>query len=413
MPQIMLARGIVKIYDNEMRRIILIKMYQVLITVSLLMTSHNATALIIQHESQIAKFISVSDIHFDPFLGCDELPKPCVILDELRATNYKVWANVLAKYKNKTHARYQQDTNYALLESLFYNLKTISLETNPQFVLILGDFLAHNFHKKYKKFSGDKSPAGYQKFVKQTLQFLTYEINKTFPITDVYPAVGNNDSYTGNYSVVPKGTFLQDAGDIWSVLIKSKIAQESFHKNFATAGYYAVTLTKKNLRLIMLDTVLFYPKIQSEKARLFAKKQLSWLRDELLMAQRNHHAVLLAYHIPATLVTPLTTIKEFWQSSYIIEFTSIIKEFSTIIVGILPGHIHIDMFRLINPWKNVIELPVIYTPSISPVYGNNPSFKIFSYNINTLHFENIDTYFYPLKNTNAEWRKEYNRNYIY
>ena len=97
-------------------------------------------------------------------------------------------------------------------------------------------FLAHQFPEQYVKYSGDESQADYQVFTKKTLQYLAYKLNQATPQIDLYPVLGNNDSYNGNYNTEPQGAFLKDATDIFSTLIKNKNSRENFIHEFPNAG---------------------------------------------------------------------------------------------------------------------------------------------------------------------------------
>lgn len=363
------------------------------------------------------EFISIADIHFSPFVGCEQLARPCIIVSQLRKENYQRWAQVLSKYNIKNPIRYYQDTNYSLLKLTLLELQKVNQQEHPYFVLILGDFLAHDFRKKYIQYSGDSSFTGYQQFVKKTLQFLTYQIEQIFPKIDIYPAIGNNDSYTGDYEIVTKGKFFRETATTWDEFIKNKTNLENFRHSFPVAGYYAVILpTHGSLRLVMLNTVLFSAKIKENNVKEAAKKELAWLKSQLALAEVQHQSVLIAFHIPfgidgySTIMSLFETIMPFWRPETSQEFAAILKQFPTTIVGILPAHIHTDIFRLVV-LKQGIDIPVTFTPSISPIFGNNPGIKVFSYDDSTSRLSGFNTYFYALNS--LKWGKVYSFSNIY
>src|SRR5688572_17290688 len=115
------------------------------------------------------RFISVADIHFDPFIGCETAPHPCSLLSKLQQSRYQDWEKIFEAYRQPI-SEYYQDTNYPLLKSTLAELNLVNEQDHPQFVFILGDFLAHHFRQKYRKYSGDRSIESYQAFVKKTLQ---------------------------------------------------------------------------------------------------------------------------------------------------------------------------------------------------------------------------------------------------
>jgi sphingomyelin phosphodiesterase acid-like 3 len=370
------------------------------------------------------KFITVADIHFNPFASCEKKSSPCATATALRQAPYQVWDAILARAGYQLAPRYHQETNYFLLKSTIAELARITRQEKPAFILVLGDFLAHGFSQKYKKYAGDPSTAGYQAFVKKTLQFLTAELKKITSAVAIYPVIGNNDSYTHNYEVVPQGAFLQDAATIFSLLINDKIAQAEFRQQFSNGGYYAITLTEKNKRLIILNSVLFNTNYHTAAMQKAAAAQLTWLAAQLNLAKQQHQKVLLAFHIPPGVNTflaiklPYKIIHYFWQPVFWQAaatelFLETVKPFSTTIIGILAAHIHADAFQLIKS-ADADYIPVLFTPSISPIYGNNPGYKLFSYDKKTFQLVNVDTYYYPLDSLSAaQWKKEYNFNTIY
>lgn len=365
-------------------------------------------------ENSSAKFISIADIHFNPFADCSVFKNSCKVIDKLRAAKYQEWATIFSQYGDKAITSNFHDTNYPLLVTTLNELQRINQQEKPAFVLILGDFLGHDFRRLYKKYSKDKTQEGYQAFVKKTLQYLTYEFEHVFPNIDVYPVVGNNDTYSGDYKFIPKGQFFQDATDIWSVLIKNKINQLNFKKEFPIAGYYKVMIPlTENHQLIILNTVLFSAHNRNKTVKEFALGELQWLNKQLQEAEEHHQKILLAYHIPAgidvyaTLKAKFRELSEFWYPGYSEQLKNELQKYPNSVSSIFAGHIHMDTYQAIT-LRNFANTPVRITPSISPIYGNNPGFKVITYDTKTLQLKRIDTYSYPLnqKTSPSIWTKD-------
>ncbi len=372
------------------------------------------------------KFITIADIHFNPFIGCDQLSSPCPIISELRTANPQSWDLIFQKYQDKIKTNYHQDTDYVLLQSTLTELQMLTQQQHPTFILILGDFLAHDFPAQFKKYSNDESVTDYQAFTKKMLQYVTYKLNQAAPTTTIYPVLGNNDSYNGNYKIDPNGLFLKDTATIFSALIKNnKNALIEFKDEYPNAGYYAVTLAQKNQRLIVLNSVLFSARHSSATQKNAAEKQLVWLQKQLNNAKQKRQPVLIALHIPFGIDVFLGTQMQsdlirhfshplFLQSTYYKRIISLLQRYSDTVAAILPAHTHHDNFQLIATNTHKQYIPSILTPSISPIYGNNPGLKIFSYNDQTFELVNFDTYIYPLDKAKAiKWEKEYNFNNSY
>lgn len=343
-------------------------------------------------------FMSIADIHFDPFIYCTQ--KPCAVIENLRRSPVASWQSILTK-QTGPFSYYGQDTNYRLLSFILLRAKYIEKQLPIQFVLVLGDFLAHDFKRHYKKYSTDRHGREYQLFVKKTLEFLTSQLTQALPKTHFYMAVGNNDSYQGNYTADPNGNFFHDMAHLWSRSSKDKSNQSSIEKSFASGGYYAIdSPQQKNLRIIVLNSTLFSYKEKGNQINEAALKELFWLHQQLKSAQQNQQKVLLAMHIPDAMNVSLTakirlfTLFDFWQAQYRKIFQAQLKQFSKQIVGILTAHTHAETLEILTIDHN--EILQASTPSVSPIFGNNPSISLFTYSPTTNQLARFHTYYFPL-----------------
>lgn len=374
------------------------------------------TSTIIAGNAELPAFISIADIHFDPFFGCTLPNKSCIILKKLQNSNYKEWGAIFDSGNEQAFSTVSQDTNYPLFRSTLHELADIAKRTHPKFILILGDFLAHDFPEKYKQFSENDSTSTYEEFVKKTLQFMTYQIRLAMPEIDIYPVVGNNDTYSGDYQVIVNGEFLKNTALIWKKFLINKKNQQNFEKQFTYAGYYTVTIpSNEKLKIIILNTVLFSVENKSKRVKMAAFEQLKWLEQQLNLAKNNNQHILLVFHIPdginiyATLKNKLT-IQNFWHTDDSDEFKKILKKYAKSISTILPAHIHVDSINVLA-MHYLEQIPVIFTPSISPIFGNNPAFKLFMYHPDTFQIDQENTYFYPIDfGKKGTWKMEYSLN---
>lgn len=344
-------------------------------------------------------FMTLADIHFDPFVACGW--RTCPLIQRLKEAEPAQWPAIL-QTNDKKLSGCGEDSNYLLLHTMLAAAKEKAAAQHVQFVLVLGDFIGHKSRKKYKQYTGDHSRAGYQQFIRKILQFLNAELAKSFPGLDVYMAVGNNDSYQNNYVSDTGGAFYRETATLWSTLINNPAARATMRNEFSNAGYYAITLPDQaNMRLIVLNTVLFSYKAKGRNIEQSAQEELNWLQQELQTAKVNRQHVIIALHIPpnfdiyATPRIKLFTLVKLWKSVYIERFKTQLTQFAPEITGIFAGHLHSDWLQI---WMlNKQEIPIIGTPSISPIFCNRPGFKIFSYSpaTLTLNLDNVATY-YPL-----------------
>lgn len=368
-----------------------------------------------------AGFLSLADIHFNPFASCEISEVACPLVEELRQNPANQWREILLRYQ--THLPiYKNDTNYPLLQSALNAAKYQAHSQQIHFVVILGDYLAHRFKEQYLHYSMDKTGVGYAAFVKKTLEFLTQEIATTFPSQNIYFVIGNNDSYVGNYISQPNGAFYQDTAALWSKLLKSSAAVLAMQHSFPKGGYYSVDLTA-HLRLLLLNSVLFSQKAAGTAVNQAAQQELTWLHQELLQAKRKNKKVLIALHIPpvvdvySSLGRSPYKVIGLWKPRYTERFQQELCLFSDNVIGILAGHLHMDSFQLIHCHRTLGRgrvkssmIPITSTPAISPVFGNNPAFKIYRYSDAAL--ENFRTYFDSLEKSTG-WQEEYDFKALY
>lgn len=360
--------------------------------------------------NESVNFISVSDIHFDPYFSCPRLlTRPCPLIQKLRQSPASVWSKLLAKYDTKL-PRYRFDSNYPLLDSSMQFARQLAEQKQAKFVLILGDFLGHHYRQNYRHYSRDYSIEGYQSFVTKTFEFLTNELLQAFSNIDVYSVVGNNDSFQGDYYTEVNGRFFKTIQNIWMPLIKDPKNKAAMVTTFHEAGYYSIHV-RPNLKIILLNSVLFSTKAKGKFVSYAAEQQLKWFHHELQVAKKQHQKVFIAMHIPpgidvyATSQLRLFRIVELWRTNYTEAFENELKEFASEILGVFAGHLHSDWFQVLT-LNDVHRVPMLGTPAISPIYGNNPGFKLYTYSADAglVHFE---TYYYTL-DREKKWELEQN-----
>lgn len=342
-------------------------------------------------------FLAFADIHFDPFAACYGKTVPCSLLERLRAASVNDWPMMLSA-GDQSAPRYRRDTNYVLLTQSLLEAKTAAKKNHADFVLVLGDTLGHDFQRYYKKYTRDKKMIGYRDFVHKTLEFVNRELSRTFPDTSVFMVTGNNDTYSRNYQSVPRGLFFARTGALWSTLIKDADSRAAMRRAFSAGGYYAVDVPGDSaVRLIVLNSVLFSVKAIGAAAEQAASDQLGWLHDQLQQAKQHHQRILIALHIPpgidvyATRRWRLFTLLEFWKSDPLARFKRELAPYHSQIIAIFSGHLHYDWSQSLRV-DGLHDIPVVSVPSVSPFFGNDPSFKIYHYSAVSGGVNEIDTY---------------------
>jgi len=350
-------------------------------------------------------FLSISDIHFDPFYDQSLVPK-------LEQAEVEEWKEIFAGSQVTAVSTYGSDVNYPLLRSTLAALR--SADPQPDFILISGDFLGHGFNKYFQKQTGNLGTEVYQSFVRKTIGFVALQLREAFPGVPIYPALGNNDSYCGDYQTEPAGPFLAALREIWRPLIGS--AAGTFDETFPLGGFYSVPHpTVPRQRIVVLSSIFFSPKYQNAcgSAGDPAALQLGWLAYTLQRAALTGETVWIVEHIPpgidvfSTLYakggTCQTNPVPLWQAEALSSYQQILAAAPGTVAASFAGHTHIDDFRLPAGVGFVHG-----TPAVSPIYNNNPGFQVFTYDRASGALADFRTYYLDVSAAEGTpWAMEY------
>ncbi|MEO8665606.1 MAG: hypothetical protein ABI462_08910 [Ignavibacteria bacterium] len=361
------------------------------------------------------RFLNFSDVHFDPFYDT-------TLVIKLMRTDYKKWEKVFLTSPIKMLSRYGNDSNYPLFKSSLQDMK--ARIPYPEVIIITGDFMSHNFNENFEKYSGTNSTGERDNFIKKTIGFTQFMITKYFPSSQIFVTVGNDDADCGNYMVKPGGKFLREFSRLWSKHISIKDQSKSFNYTFKKDAYgMAGFRGSKDRKMIILNTIFFsagYKNLCGDTLADPGSDELTWLRETLKNCRTQGFKTWLSFHIPPG-IDIYNTIhgsgsceeKVFtsWKEKYNDAFLRIVKDYKDVITGAFGGHYHRDDFRVIYDEKDPISF-IHLTPSISPIYGNNPSYHIFKFDRSNHLLLNYETYY--IKNLTgpdaAKWTFEYDFN---
>jgi len=298
--------------------------------------------------------------------------------------------------------------------------------------------LAHKFPAVFRKTSKDTSPEAYRRFVVKTMDFLALQLRNRFPHTPILLTPGNNDDECGDYNIAAGGPFLHDTAELARTLA---LADEQFVSSWQSLGSYDLPHPAvRNGRIISLNTVFFSNKYQSENfdqgcaqtSSTAPEDLFAWLQERLDRAQRAHERVWLIFHIPpgmdgfSSLFQYQSLLKTkggqspaqvcasalvpMWVPKWTAHFDELLAKYKDTVVASFAGHTHTDDFRLISTADGSSSF-VLINPAISPIYNQNPAFRVA-----TLGRDGslIDAAVYYLPNllyasstTPGEWKREY------
>ncbi|MGB8885691.1 MAG: hypothetical protein WCC87_03160 [Candidatus Korobacteraceae bacterium] len=374
------------------------------------------------------QFLIASDIHFNP------MADPALV-SALSAANPTLWESILNQSKLTAFSPYGQDTNWWLLQSALDQMqKTLP---HPAFIMITGDLLAHNFPDSFARAMHDKDREHYRAFVRKTVDFLALEFRQRFGNTEILLAIGNNDEECGNYTIHPHGMFLIDTAGLARDLAH---ADDGFLASWQALGSYNVPHpVVSGVRIIGLNTVFFSSKYRAASFQdgcasvpaTGGPALLTWLESSLSQAKKDNEKVWLVFHIPpgidgfATIQKYLSlthgaaarttqvcskAIVPMWVPTWTAQFDELLEKYQGTVIASLAGHTHADDFRLLNT-SGTSPLFIVINPPISPIYGQNPAFRVASFTPDgmladqtTYYLTNLDQ---ASRNDAGRWEKEY------
>ncbi len=332
-----------------------------------------------------------SDVHFQPFIDPFETGSATPTLNssttkankalvtQLDAADASAWPAILAAAGNSALPAFLTDTNYTLLSLTLDSIKQ-NLGTSPA-VLFTGDFLGHGMNLLYLAYTVNKTNADADAFVDKTLTYVLQQIRTAMGATPVYFTLGNCDSYTDEG---PDSNFLaNNAQQLYTLALNGVGNEQDVINSLTNGGYYSVEPAGMNLMIISLNTFALSPGLTADPTMI--ADQFTWFQTQLAAASAAGMKVWLLMHAPpgavesATAASPndtngqITTATMMWTDNNQEQFMGIIEQYPGVIAMTLAGHTHMDEFRLISP-----GVALAVTAGISPYFGNNPAYKIFT-----------------------------------
>jgi sphingomyelin phosphodiesterase acid-like 3 len=331
------------------------------------------------------RFLHISDVHLDPFADPGLVPA-------LIAAPANKWDRILAKSKTAGFPAKHKDSNYALFRSAL----TAAAANGPyDYVIFTGDYLAHDFQVGFQAAGGQMKD--YAGFAAKTLVFVNNSLRAAFR-APILAAVGNNDSDCGDYNLRPNSPMLAAMGASLPLVA----ADPQALKDLSATGSYKVPHPAIAGRdVIALDDVPLVPAATKQwAAQNWASTTnnfpcatppspidpIGWLTSALDSARAAKRTVTLILHIPPGVDNynasrqpcpngaPLML-----DTSANAQLVGLLRGYRDVIHDVYAGHTHMDDFRVLLDGAGAGVLPVRIGPSVSPYFGNVPSFAAFDY----------------------------------
>jgi sphingomyelin phosphodiesterase acid-like 3 len=273
--------------------------------------------------------------------------------------------------------------------------------------------------------------------VLKTVQFIALEFQKRFPNTTILVTPGNNDEECGDYSIRAGGTFLSDAASLAQHLARGSA---TFTEEWKALGSYNVPHPElSGVRILSLNTVFFsnnyhatsFPQGCANVPSNGPADLLAWLASNLAAAKLANQRVWLMFHIPPGIDGYASTHKRemedaatdpssngscadsivpMWLPEWTTRFDALLETYRDSVLASFSGHTHTDDFRLINS-AGVNRAFVLVDPPVSPIYDQNPSFRVITFASDGTLDGQTTYYLTNLKAASStvrgKWKREY------
>ncbi|KAK3089276.1 hypothetical protein FSP39_002271 [Pinctada imbricata] len=303
-------------------------------------------------------------------------------------------------YNNSIFGNYLCDAPMKLVQSALSFMK--KQHSDPDFILWTGDSVPHV----------DSSTMDRTK-VLQNIGVVAQQLRNKFPNTTIYPVLGNHDEFPQD--AYPSGTTTYYT-DVLSTGKYDTMLSDEAAEQFKKGGYYsAATLT--NLKIIGLNTNLYYDMDKLTANASDPGDQFKWLRQQLRQSKADNQKVIFLAHVPPGFFELYDGLMWFYDK-FNTEYVGIMRNFSDVISTHIYGHEHTDSFRILhdnedNPCGILFLSPAVtpWKSTLKGVGSNNPSVRLYTYNQLTGHVINYQQFYLDLSETvktgKDAWKLEY------
>lgn len=353
-------------------------------------------------------FLWFSDVHYDPYYSTTDA--------------YKAGYNKKAVCNSTSIPPLGSvgcDSPKALIDSaLAY---ATEIDASPSFIVVSGDLIRHQVDMLYasSNHEGSENRIGDEVEIAAHAEYHTDAMEEAgkiindlvttftdaFPGVEVIISIGNNDVVPDYYLQLPGEASNSSnlmtpeesgmLGIIYNALSGNdeeeltnynQVGAQRRSRNllsvgdsatFLKGGYYSRVLPD-GLTVLSINTVMYSSIFGPEPLNADDPgEQFKWMRNTLMnIRERGNSQAMIVGHIPPAMGSFRHT--QLWKEKYTNVYYEIIKEFDDVIIGQLYGHLHSDEFRVGAGTSGIpssLSTPLLLGGSLTPVHGNNPSFR--------------------------------------
>ncbi|XP_053301428.1 acid sphingomyelinase-like phosphodiesterase 3a [Pleuronectes platessa] len=332
------------------------------------------------------RFWHITDLHLDPTYHLAPDPtKVCFSSKGAPATKAGMFGDFLC------------DSPYRLIQSAFAHMAPLTQQQD--FIIWTGDSPPH-------------VPAGELStdMVIQVIRNMTQTIRLHFPNMTVYPALGNHDFWPQDQMPAVTNAIYQAAAQLWKPWLQTEALL-----TLSQGGFYSQRV-KPGLRVVSLNTILYYGPNKVASNMTDPAGQFEWLENTLEKAAQSQEKVYIIAHVPVgylPFARNITAIRE----SHNERLVSIFRKYSYVIAGHFYGHTHRDSIMVLLDQTGKPLNSLFVAPAVTPIksflepYSNNPAFRMYWYDIKDYALLDIWQYYLNLTEANEkqspDWRLEY------
>ncbi|KAM9060674.1 cyclic GMP-AMP phosphodiesterase SMPDL3A isoform 2-T2 [Megaptera novaeangliae] len=247
---------------------------------------------------------------------------------------------------------------------------------------------------------------------------MTTTIRSLFPNLQVFPALGNHDYWPQDQLPIFTSKVYNAVASLW----KPWLDEEAI-STLRKGGFYSQKVsTNLNLRIISLNTNLYYGPNIVTLNKTDPANQFEWLENTLNICQQNKEKVYIIAHVPVGYLPysrSMTAMREYYNEKLI----DIFRKYSNIIAGQFYGHTHRDSIMVLSDKKGNPINSLFVAPAVTPVKSvlekqtNNPGVRLFQYDRRDYKLLDVLQYYLNLTDANlkgkSNWKLEYNLTQAY
>ncbi|XP_046548538.1 LOW QUALITY PROTEIN: acid sphingomyelinase-like phosphodiesterase 3b [Haliotis rubra] len=334
------------------------------------------------------QFWHITDHHFDP-----------TYWSEMRSCNDKVPVRGI-------YGDYWCDSPWRLVNDSVAAMANVKRDVD--FIVWTGDNVAHIQNQ----------------FLNQSLNLkiiekITDALKSEFPGVPVYGTMGNHDWYPADQFPVQQAFLYNATAELWRDWIGDKEQIENFKKG----GFYTIKTTK-GLRIVGLNTVLYYTADKLTPKLTDPAGQFAWLEEVFQNATNAGEKVMLTAHVPPGIKVPGKVL--WFYEQFNTRLLDLVQKYSDVIPAMYFGHDHADGLKLVLKKDGTPGVPMFIAPSVTPWRyksrtesgaPHNPAIRLVKYNQQTGEALDYIQYYMNLTESNevnaSTWKVAYDASTTY